>query len=226
VQRTYKCLAVICCSLLSLSMSAPVRSHNIECPTITIDCPTNCLEAGETYNVTAKVSGVNPTAKLIYSWSVSSGTITAGQGTPTLTAVKLGGGETTTITVEVGGLDSSCQKTASCTLTICCGPISRQFDRYGDLAFADEKKRLDNFAEQLKNEPSSQAYIIVYGKQGARIGEAQVRADRARQYLIDKLGIGRERIVTVDGGIHVRFTLELWITPEGGVPPQPEDQEQ
>lgn len=181
---------------------------------------------GETATITANVAGAAQNLKLEYAWEISAGIIIAGQGTPTITIDTTGtAGATVTATVEISGLDSSCQKTASCTLTPYEVIVSRRFDKYGDLAFADEKKRLNNFAEQLKNEPDSQAYIIAYGKQGARSGEAQARADRAKQYLVDKLGIKAERIVTVDGGVHVRFALELWITPQGGRPPSAQDEE-
>ena len=103
-------------------------------------------------------------------------------------------------------------------------PPSRRFDKYGDLAFADEKKRLDYFAEQLKNEPASQGYIMVYGKRGAPAGEAEARAARAKDYLITTRGIVAERLVTIDGGDHDRLAVELWLTPEGGQPPSPLDQ--
>ena len=171
--------------------------------------------------MTASVTGADPTKSLSYNWSVSSGTINSGQGTPSITLTQPTDCQVMTATVEVTGLGSSCQNTASCsTTTDCCWvPVSRRFDKYGDLAFADEKKRLDHFAEQLKNEPESQGHIIAYGKRGARAGEAQTRADRAKQYLIDKLGIKAERILTIDGGDHVRLAVELWITPQGGRPP-------
>lgn len=224
MRHAFNCLAVICFSLLSLGMSTPTRPPAAECPTITVDCATECFEVGDTYTVKANVSGADPTAKLTYTWSVTSGNIISGQDTPTLTAVKAEGDQSTTITVEVGGLDSSCQKTASCSLSICGTPVSRRLDKYGDLAFADEKKRLDYFAEQLKNEPGSQGYIMVYGKRGARAGEAQARATRAKDYLVTKGGIVAERLLTIDGGDHEKFSIELWITPQGGQPPSPVDQ--
>jgi hypothetical protein len=102
--------------------------------------------------------------------------------------------------------------------------VSRRFDKYGDLAFADEKKRLDYFAEQLKNEPGSQGYIMVYGKRGAPAAEAQTRATRAKDYLVTKGGIVAERLETIDGGDHERLAVELWITPQGARPPSPLDQ--
>lgn len=226
MRRTFKCLAVICLSLLSLSMSASPQSPTTKCPSIRVECPTNILQPGDPFTVTANVTDADPKLNLIYRWSVSAGIIAGGQGTPTITMDTTGTGtETITATVEIEGLDSSCANTASCSYITCAAPVSRRFDKYGDLAFADEKKRLDNFAEQLKVEVGSNGYIVAYSKRGTRAGEAQTRADRAKDYLITKRGIVAERLVTIDGGDHVRFSLELWITPQGGRPPTALDDE-
>jgi len=221
--RAFNCLAVLCLSLLSLSMSVPSQSPKTECPTITVDCPTSCYKSGHPFTVTANVTGVDPKLSLSYEWSVTNGTITSGQGTPSINVTLADECQLITATVEVKGLDASCQNTASCSsATDCCWPlVSRRFDKYGDLAFVDEKKRLDYFAEQLKNEPESQGYILVYGKRGAPAGEAKTRATRAKDYLVTKLGIDEKRLATIDGGEHERLAVELWITPQGGRPPSP-----
>jgi hypothetical protein len=226
MRHAFNSLAVVCFSLLNLSMSAPVvRSSNTQCPMITVDCPAQVVKQGETATITANVRGADPNLKLVYEWWISAGTIIAGQGTQTITIDTTGiAGETPTATVEVGGLDSSCGKTASCSLIPDCIVVSRRFDKYGDLAFADEKKRLDYFAEQLKNEPGSEGHIMVYGKRGARAGDAQARAARIKDYLITKARIEAERLLTIDGGDHERFAVELWITPQGAQPPSPLDQ--
>jgi len=228
MRRAYKCLAVVCFSLMGLSMSAFAQPSNTQCPTVQVDCPTDCHKSGEPFTVTASVTGADPKKNLSYNWSVSRGVIKDGQGTPSITITEESGCEIVTATVEVTGLDSECPNTASCTtITHCCFGVSRPFDKFGDLAFADEKKRLDYFAEQLEKETDSQAHIIVYGKRGApRAGEAQARADRAKEYLVNKRGISAERITTVDGGVRERLKIELWIGPQGARPPQPEEQEQ
>ena len=56
-------------------------------------------------------------------------------------------------------------------------PKARKFDEYGNIRFNDEKARLDNFAIQLQNEPTSQGYIIGYGSCDA---EGSTRANRAK----------------------------------------------
>jgi hypothetical protein len=227
MQSTLKCLALVCFSLMSFSMSASAQqSPTTKCPSITVECPTN-PQAGEPFTVASEIIGYDPNLNPTYNWSISAGIITGGQGTPSITIDTDGtDGQTITATLEVGGLDSSCARTASCSYVSCPAPMSRRFDKFGDLAFADEKKRLDYFAEQLLNDSSSMASIIVYGKQGARAGEAQARADRAKEYLVNKRNVAAQRITTIDGGVRSRLQVELWITPQGGALPQPEEQEQ
>src|SRR5205823_10702972 len=149
-------------------------------------------------------------------WSVSAGTITGGQNTSSIT-VNASAGQTITASVDVMGLDPSCPHTFSCTTNIKPPPPgSRKFDEYGNIRFNDEKARLDNFAIQLQNEPTSQGYIIGYGSCDA---EGQTRANRAKDYLVNTRGIDAGRLVVVDGGCMPELKVELWIVPSGATPP-------
>jgi hypothetical protein len=125
------------------------------------------------------------------------------------------GGQTITATVEVGGLAPECQRTASCSFTVNQPSIARKFDEYGDIRFNDEKARLDNFAIQLQNEPGATGVIVAYGARTGPAGQAQARADRAKDYLVNTRGIDAGRIVTIDGGCKENLTVELWIQPQG-----------
>jgi hypothetical protein len=91
-----------------------------------------------------------------------------------------------------------------------------KFDEYGNIKFNDEKARLDNYAIQLQNDPTSQGYIIAYG---SCAGEAEARAQRAKDYLVNTRGIDAGRLVTVDGGCRSDLAVELWIVPTGATPP-------
>jgi hypothetical protein len=92
-----------------------------------------------------------------------------------------------------------------------------KFDEYGNIRFNDEKARLDNYAIQLQNDPTSTATIIVYG---SCAGEAQQRGDRAKDYLVNTRGIEAGRITVVDGGCRADLTVQLWIVPSGADAPQ------
>jgi hypothetical protein len=191
------------------------------CPDLRVDCPTGLTTEGDPITFTANVSGGDPSASITYNWTVSAGTIRSGQGTPTIQVDTTGiGGQTVTATVELGGVAPECNRTASCSSQVAAKILARKFDEYGNIAFNDEKARLDNFAIELQNDPGAQGYIIAYGGRRARANEAQARADRAKDYLVNTRGIDAGRLVTVDGGHREELTVELWIVPSGAVPPQ------
>jgi len=159
-------------------------------------------------------SSASPT----YNWSVSAGTISGGQGTSSITVDTAGlGGQSVTATVDVGGFDPACSRSASCTTAVKPKAAeARKFDEYGNIKFNDEKARLDNYATALQGEPGSAAVILAYGNCE---GAAQARADRAKNYLVNTRGIEAGRITTIDGGCRADLTIELWIVPSGATAP-------
>jgi hypothetical protein len=184
------------------------------CPTVSVSCPAD-VKYGEKITYVASVSG---DASITYNWSVSAGTISSGQGTSSITVDTAGlGGQTVTATVELGGLDPSCSRTASCTTSIITPPLEcRKFDEYADLKFNDEKARLDNLAIQLQQEPGAQAYYVVFGSCDT---EGNARSKRAVDYLVSTRGIDASRITVVNGGCRETLTVELWICPTGAAAP-------
>jgi hypothetical protein len=157
-------------------------------------------------------------SSVTYNWTVSAGTITGGQGTSTITVdTATLGGQSVTATLELGGLDPSCTRTASCTASVRApNPPARKYDEYGNIRFNDEKARLDNYAIDLQNTPGSMGYILAYG---TCAGEAQARADRAKDYLVNTRGIDAGRLTAVDGGCKADLAVELWVVPTGATPP-------
>ncbi len=89
-----------------------------DCPKLTITCPDEIPKLGKTYIVKLRVDGADPAKKLSYKWSVSSGKIVDGQGTPTLKVRFTDAGQSLTATVDVGGLPEACETSASCTFVV------------------------------------------------------------------------------------------------------------
>jgi len=189
----------------------------VVCPTVSVSCPDN-VPVGQSITYTASVSGGPSGLSPTYNWSVSAGTISSGQGTSSITVDTTGlGGQSVTATVSVGGADPSCSTTSSCTTSVTPPAAeSTKFDEYGNIRFNDEKARLDNYAIQLQNSPGSQGVIIAYG---SCEGEAQARADRAKDYLVNTRGIEAGRITTIDGGCRADLTVQLWVQPTGANAP-------
>jgi len=186
------------------------------CPAVSVSCPSE-VEANQPITFTASVAGDTGGATPTYNWSVSAGTISGGQGTSSITVDTNGVAGNVTATVTIGGLDPSCNATASCTTGVKPAPQPPvKFDEYGNIRFNDEKARLDNYAIQLQNQPGSTGVIIVYG---SCEGEAQQRGDRAKDYLVNTRGIEAGRITVIDGGCRADLTVQLWIVPQGSTPP-------
>ncbi|HEX8339184.1 MAG TPA: hypothetical protein VF621_20855 [Pyrinomonadaceae bacterium] len=93
-------------------------------------------------------------------------------------------------------------------------------DEYGPISSGDEKQRLNNFNEELQNDPSAQGYLVCYGGRRSRANEAQRRCDRALNLLVVSRGIDASRVVTVDGGFREKPAVELWGLPPGVTPPR------
>ena len=166
---------------------------------------------------TAKVIDAESPEKLNLKWTVSKGTIYSGQGTQTL--VVTGFDDSLTATLEVEGLPQSCLNTASCTFIWCPAAPKRKFDMYIDIAYGDEKVRLDNYAIELQNDPGAQGYLIAYGIKPDRRSKTERWLDRAKDYLIKRHKIDEGRIVTIYGGYRKERELELWVVPSGAAPP-------
>jgi hypothetical protein len=98
-------------------------------------------------------------------------------------------------------------------------PQPRKFDEYSNISVNDEKARLDNLAIYLQRDPDMRGYIIAYAGRRARPGEAQARADRTKNYLINERGIQSGRLVTIDGGYREKPMVELYLLPRGVSPP-------
>ena len=85
------------------------------CPTVAVSCPENA-ESNQSMKFHADVYGGDLTVTSTYTWSVSSGKISSGQGTSTITvdASDITSGSVTA-TVSIGGHYPGCVNTASCT---------------------------------------------------------------------------------------------------------------
>ncbi len=193
------------------------------CPTLSVTGPAGITAPGATMTFTANVSGGSQ-SDITYNWTVSSGTITAGQGTPAITVATTPemAGTNVTATVDIGGagLCESCLKNASETGSIDnTTPQTKQVDDFGKLTNDEVKARVDNFYIELNNNPTAQGYIITYGtaKQIAA-REKQIRdAIKFRNYDASRITFVSS-VTTTGGDVRTVF----WLVPAGATPPTPE----
>jgi hypothetical protein len=163
------------------------------CPTVTVNGPAGVTERGGMMTFTANVSG-GTAQNITYNWSVSSGTIESGQGTPSIT-VRADTSDVTA-TVNVGlDVDCDCLKSANAL-----GPVAPQLepvliDEFGVMPNDDIRGRLDQFFAELSNNPTNQGYIINYGTDR----EITVRERLIRNHIAFR-NFDASRITFVRGG--------------------------
>lgn len=239
-------LAFVCLSAFPLAPSGMTkRTDRPPCPTLFVMCPsyvvsgsspiTFSLDLGgrgrkglKDNEVVLEFKGVESKYEVSYKWDVSGGNIVTGQGTRSLLVEPTGAGQSEAVdivtTVEVGGLDPACSRTSSCSLKVdpnCKAP--QKFSEYGDLSFENEKKQLDNLATYLlAGGPDSVAYILAYGgKNSCLWEEGNLRAERAKNYLVETYRLDGERVIASDGGYRKNLTVDLFLSSRTGCGPIP-----
>jgi hypothetical protein len=191
------------------------------CPAIEITCPTN-VGVDQPLTFTSRYSGGVPAnIAPVYNWTVSAGTIIAGQGTDTIRIDTKGlAGETVRASLSMGGYNLECA--ADCAVSIPLPRVvNRKFDEFPDISRNDEKARLDNFGIELQNDPTSIGYVIVYPGRASKRSEVQDHFGRVIDYLVNSRGMDKNRIRTIEGPKRDQLFVELWITPQGATPPNP-----
>lgn len=98
----------------------------------------------------------------------------------------------------------------------CCIDFFPKFDEYGDIQFADEKARLDNFVINM-NEVFGRGVIEIVGPSKRVRQERLKRAARAKSYLVNQRGLESERLLIVDGGFRNASATILRLHSIGGV---------
>jgi len=191
------------------------------CPTLDVVGPSGVVQPGEAMNFTANVSGGTAT-DITYNWTVSAGSITSGQGTPSITVDTTGlDGQNITATVDIGGTGfcENCPRNDSETGSVDRKPQPRLFDEFGKLPDDEVKARIQNLYVELGNNPNSQGYIINYGTD-----KEITNRERQIRKAIDFLKLDASRVTLVRGGANPNGAgvwTKVWIVPPGADNPQP-----
>ena len=189
------------------------------CPNVSITCPDRVV-LNQPVTFTSSLAGGSGNVTPNYNWTVSAGRIIEGQGTSSIKVDTTGlAGQTLSATLSMGGYPLDCS--ASCLVSFPVPIKGKKFDEFGEISRNDEKARLDNFAIDLQNDPSSTAYVIIYPGQGSKSAQVQTQKSRIVDYLVNSRGFNAGRIFTIVGPPRGYMSVELWIVPQGAPPPKP-----
>ena len=207
------------CSLFSSAM-VRINCAPPTCPTISISCPEK-LEINEPLTFCANNAGGSPGVRPVYEWSVTAGKIISGEGTSCIEVDTTGlAGQSVRATLNMPGYsDLNCS--ATCIAQIPNEPPKcRKFDEYSNIPRNDEKARLDNYAIELQNDPTSTAHVVVYPGRNGKAGEVQLHSMRVIDYLVNARAIDKQRITVVVGPTHEGLMITLWVCPQGARSPR------
>jgi len=188
------------------------------CPTVDVSGPSGVTNPGDTMTFTASVNASNAT----YNWSVSSGEIISGQGTPSITVSTTrdmqGSNVTATVnvTVDRGTGCDTCNLSDSETAPV--APIRELTPTIqGEGPADDVKAYIDGLYTQLGNDPNATGYIINYGT------PAQIaRRERDIKKAIAFRKYDASRVTIVNGGNTNEGTVtKYYVVPAGFENPAP-----
>ena len=147
--------------LIVIAVLLAAASANAQCPSITVNGPSRVTLDGDAMTFRAEVGVVG--ARIAYKWSVNAGTIEDGQGTAQIIVRTDKSMKNTNVvaTVEVEGLPSACEKTASAA-----GPVGGivcglAIDEWEKLTDNEVRSRLDAFFANISNDSDYTGLIVL-----------------------------------------------------------------
>ncbi len=147
--------------LLVPLLLAFIGSTSAQCPKIAVIGPSGITPPGDVMTFQADVRGSAST--FTYRWTVSTGTIESGQGTPEIavrTDRSMTGGNVTA-SVDVSGFPADCPSTASEIVPVGGWICGMPVDEWRDLKPNDLRLRLDNVFAHLGLNPTHIGILVM-----------------------------------------------------------------
>lgn len=209
---------ILIASIFAFTFCAFAFGQNSNCPTISMTGPSAVPREGEHMTFSVRVDEKTKDLNLKYVWSVSQGKIVEGQGTTAIT-VEWKIDFAVTATVEIKGLPEGCQNTDSETIIYDPVPEAEFIDEF---AFSDSKidsTKFDKINTALNDDPSTQAYIIIYNDGKTSSAKIEQKEQQIRKIISEK-NISPDRIIIVRG-VEKENLIRFWLVPAGATPPTP-----
>jgi hypothetical protein len=203
-------------SILVFFSSFSVLSQTDEtsnCPIINLLGPAGIVAPNETatYLVTLDMKGQE--LKLEYIWSISESEILQGQGTKSI-SVKQPLSQSLTVTIEIKGFPEGCSNTFSENAIYDPSPVSEKIDEFPMQTARIDKARIDNFLNELQNDPNAQGYIIEKFKKITPKATIKNKLKKLFDYIVKTRGFDPSRIKIIQNSDEENLT-QFWLIPPG-----------
>lgn len=187
-----------------------------KCPTISVIGPSGISMPGETIYFRAAIDAEAGSFKA-FRWTVSDGVIVSGRNTLKL-GVRMPKRPPVIATILLEGLPKECSNSGSGRYDFVIDPGPILTHEFGSLTNSALRKRLDSLFAELRNELTSQGYIILYGS------TREITA--CERLIVDNIRLRRfprDRITIVKGGVLPggKVLTKVYRVPPGAENPTP-----
>ena len=189
------------------------------CPLIEIGDPNarNTSE-GHLHYISPTFKGALPDIdldSLKYKWTLPDGFAFEGQGRPYISFFVTGSmdGQEVKITLEVDGLPSNCQHSATVAFRIEINPGSPlTLDEYEALSLSEERTRLKKVKERLSDLPRAKALVLINYKRTDSAARTRSRAARITSILSGQFQLPKQSLAFVFAETEFRNTrIYAWL---------------
>lgn len=189
------------------------------CPSISINSPTDAPRPGDKIPFKVILNNYFNRSNLEYNWSVSSGKILSGQGTPSIIVEGTELENTSpTATIEIEGLPKGCRNILSETAPVCSCVTVILVNEYQKLTGVEENKKLDTLIAEMRNSPAARGFI----QKSFPSGQSKADVYQHLKRILDYLKIQDVDVNTITFGVAYGKNIEetrLYLIPPGADEP-------
>jgi hypothetical protein len=183
----------------AFSLCATLRAQNTpqaDCPNIKIVEPPGVAMFGNTvdFRIEPDLQNLN---NVQIDWKVSTGTIEKGLGTSSIAVRSAPEAKIHVIVAQaiIKGLPKECKSVyeGSAVVGCCIDPVI--MDEFGKLSSTDQKGRLDNALQELRNNPNNTGLFILRSNKGYTAKQLLKRVKFIKDFILDYRNFPANRII-------------------------------
>jgi len=186
------------------------------CPSISVDGPTRIVAPGEIATFSVRITNIDRSKDLKYTWSSSAGEIIKGQGTTTISVRQPN--QPITVSLQVKGLAEGCPNLVSETEISDLPQQALKLGEISDLSSVSASNLLERVVQVIKDNPNAQLFVLSGHIGGKASEDVSTKELELLRDLSDK-GIDRNQI-SVTGVFTEVEIFQFWLVPPGADPPR------
>lgn len=204
------------------SFAQPSEVHKAsECPEIIVTGPSGVSTPGDLIRFFVELKP-EPKLNLLYEWSTSAGKVNEGQSTKSIGVRYLMEMRGTSLiaTVKVSGLPSECKDSGSDVAPLTWDPGPELLSEFSISIARIHHQNLRKAADEQKNDPNVQIYIIEYFRPGTSVRSINLKKNKIMTFMVKTLKIYGPAVTIVTAEAYRPYT-RIYCVPPGASNPMP-----